>query len=829
MSRGASNELDAYPFVKLAQSRLPPRMRGLLEGAYQAAQPIIDSALSRALDELDRDLLAHTERGTNVSEQNQCFASLREFRLRRADFMQACRAGVQRSMLALIDPSVPDETLQVVTVRDSRIAPDAPDAATREEDLTLSQIATRAEIRAGLELQALAYRFGVIAGSAPIDIEQLVLGPYKLCAAIRSAARRFEVFSAHRLALYRRIDKTLFAEPDGLYQAVNRYLIDHRVFAHLQLSMASEDGSEGAVAGAAPAVAPAAAATAVEAPPAAPRGTGAVDAPIAAAPVDAPPSRPTPASAGPGASAEVAPSARGSMPLPAATTPDRPMPAPAAAAELPLDANFFRILRERLAADRIALRGADAGVESGRPLADRRELQQALSVLQAQSPAPIMVAGKWANRSVAHIKQDLMNQLRSVGDGGPPKLRDEDSDAIDMVGLLFGQLLAAYRPNSMSHALVSRLQIPLLKVALRDPGFFTRRAHPARRFLNTTIECIADWIDDEDADRHVIEKLQMVVDRLIREFDDDIGCFDRCLDDLEKHVGSLQRKAEVAERRHVEAAKGREKLDLARAAAFEAVQQQIRGSVAPFAISNLLERAWADAIALSLLRQGVDHPKTRERIALVGQLLAVFAAGRGADSRRAALDRLRPAIEDGLAAVGFHDDAIASAWNDICELVDARNDQQQQAAANAISELIRQKPRFGGDAANVTAGTDHPQGLLDSDDSALDPSEREMAERIRQLPFGTWFEFTVNRNGDVNRRRLSWLSQVTGRCMFLTARGAKCDDRSIGQLAREMLHGTARIAAEDRDQPVDRAWQAIRSALRDARARTAPAQTPPTH
>jgi hypothetical protein len=812
MSRGANNELDPYPFVKLAQSGLPPRVRGLLEGVYQAAQPIIDAALTRALDELDRDLFAHGERSSSPGEQNHCLASLRELRLRRAEFMLACRTGVQRSLLALIDPSVRDETLGIITARDDLARPGAADIAAREENLTLSQIATRAEIRVASELQALAYRFGVIAGSPPIEIESLALGPYKLCAAIRSAGARFKVIPAHRLALYRRIDKALFADPRGLYGAIRQYLIQHRVLANLQLSPSSEPTPDAAAASRSSPVAAAAV-----------HGAAAHD--------DSPqPDSPAVASTGQPAATEralettaevIVPAARQELPAIAPLTPEPARAWPLPAEEVPLDDRFFRTLRACLVTVRRDRQGAAAGSDSARTGVDRRQLQAALGVLQLQSPGPVMLAGKWVNRTVAQIKQDLVNQLRNLGDGGTPRLQDEDAQTIDLIGLLFDQLLAAYRPNSLSHAVVSRLQIPLLKVALRDPGFFTRPTHQARRFLNAVVECLTDWVDDEDADRHVVEKLQMVIDRLVREFDDDTASFERCLGDLDQYVAGMRRKAEVAERRQVEAAKGREKLDLARAAAQEVVQQQVSGSAAPEAILTLLQTAWADAVALSLLRQGVDHPGTGERIMLIQQLLDVFVPGKSNAARNAALGQLRNVLEEGLAAVGFHDDAVTAAWNDICALAEARAEHDLRAATLAIGDLIRHKPRLGGDGAGATSGSNSL--LIDLGDQALDPAERAMAERIRQLPPGTCFEFTRSRSGGTGRCRLSWYSAVTGRCMLLNARGGKCEERTIGQLARELLSGSVRVAANMREPPVDRAWRAIRLATPAAQSPGLPA------
>jgi hypothetical protein len=326
--------------------------------------------------------------------------------------------------------------------------------------------------------------------------------------------------------------------------------------------------------------------------------------------------------------------------------------------------------------------------------------------------------------------------------------------------------------------------------------------------------------------------MQMVVDRVIKEFDDDVGVFERLFDDLGKHMGSLQKKAEVAERRHVEAAKGREKLELARAAAQESVQQRMFEREPPEAVRALLETAWTDSIALSLLRQGVDSPKTRERLHIVDQLVSVFADKRTPDAQRHALDEIRAPLEEGLAAVGFHEQAIAKAWTDISQLI-AAPAAEAERASSSIVEMIRQKPRLGEEArsgvtvissddsaisspgAEASAAPDAGgapsilQTLRKSERLPVGPKEQAMIERIKQMPFGTWFEFEINQQGERVRRKLCWFSPVTGRCLFLNARGVKAEERMIDQLARDMLRGNARVAEAASENLIDRAWKGI--------------------
>lgn len=846
MSRTGNAAVDFLPFAKLTQMPLAPRIRSLLEGSYQTAWPLIESCLERSLDDLDHDLFKQAERAPNVNEQNRSFEGLREFRRHRSEFQLAFRDALQRSMLAMLDPNLQESAVQGTKAKPGKGNElSLVDPTELEEELALSEIAAKAEIRASTGLQYLAYRMGVIAGTAPIELEVLPLGPHKLCAALRIAARRFDVILAHRVALYRQVDKVLFADPSAMYEAINRYLIDHRVFPRLQLARRG--------AAAAPAATPAPAETAKPAadPPKAPEAERAAETadqqshaheipadqpPMsAAAPPQTPLRRasdraPAPAPAATAAApADFAqsPAAQAFQQLLEANAQDQNRAAaPRHTGESALDAQFFSTLRELLAGRRHGQGAHENPHDAARPVAEQQDLQAVLTVLQSQPVSPVMVAGKWVNRGIGHIKQDMLNQLRSLSDGAPPRLREEDSDTVDLVGFLFDHLLADYRPNSMSHSLMSRLQVPLLKVALQDKSFFTRRNHPARQLLNSIAETSAYWVEDEEQDRPVIEKMQVVVDRVIKEFDDDVGVFDRLFDDLNRHIGSLQKKAEVAERRHVEAAKGREKLELARAAAQEAVQQRMFEREPPDAVKTLLESAWTDAIALSLLRQGIESPKTRERLLMVDQLVDAFVPGRSVAAQRRTLEDLRGTLEDGLSAVGFHEGAITKAWEDIAQLVEVDEAQSHAVAATSIAEIIKQKPRLGEDpklaqASAEAAGAHAPaannsilQNLRKSERIPVGPREQAMIDRIKQMPFGTWFEFTVNQQGETARRKLCWFSPVTGRCLFLNARGVRAEERMIDQLARDLLRGNAKVVDEHQDNLIDRAWKGIMSVFK---------------
>jgi hypothetical protein len=96
----------------------------------------------------------------------------------------------------------------------------------------------------------------------------------------------------------------------------------------------------------------------------------------------------------------------------------------------------------------------------------------------------------------------------------------------------------------------------------------------------------------------------------------------------------------------------------------------------------------------------------------------------------------------------------------------------------------------------------------------LTPEERMRLDQIRHLPFGTWFEFVINQQGDKVRRRLSWFSTVTGHVLLVNHRGQKVGEHTLEGLAKAMVQGQVKLVEEEKGTLIDRAWGTVMSALR---------------
>jgi hypothetical protein len=354
-----------------------------------------------------------------------------------------------------------------------------------------------------------------------------------------------------------------------------------------------------------------------------------------------------------------------------------------------------------------------------------------------------------------------------------------------------------------------------MRVALRDKSFFSRRSHPARQLLNALAEGSFYYMGEEEQDRGLVEKMQVVVDRVTNEFDADTSVFEDLLSDFARHLHTLVRKSEVAEKRNVEAVKGREKLDQARKAASAAIAEKIKGHKPRALIRTLLEQAWADVLALTILRSGEHSEAFQRRLAIVDRLLQ-SDLGRQIEGdlpKPPDTPQLRSEVESGLSQVGFHLEDVQSV---IGKLFDderaAQND--DPATLTEVAAKLRAKARFGeesGDSRDKALPTRAEPTV------PLTTEEQTIVDRLKGIPYGTWFEM-LSPGGAWQPRKLSWFSPLSGRCLFVNQRGARAEEMSLETLAQEIHGKRARVMEDKRDSLIDRAWGAIVRTLKQISA-----------
>jgi hypothetical protein len=729
---------DHQPQTLAERSELPSRVRTLLEEQLAECGARLEPTLRASLTEFEQQLFKLAEQARNNAEQQTAFESLREVKRNRADAAPRLLLTLERRLaaLGLRSTAAPRASFDLTLVDHDEF----------DEAVTLDDIATRIELRVNPILFELGHRYGVLIASPLLDAEALPFGPHALAHGLREIATGMTLPREHRLLFYRLYDRRMMNAAEAFYGGLNEHLADRGILPNLHAFLPKRS-AEARTRKAEPRT-----------------GTGAGKPSPAAASAVAPSPEAAPATTG--ASADAA----------------------------------LGNLRELLEQRRAALPAAPEEPAGGY-VASAEELQAVLGALQNRAPAPVQLGGRGVQRTVQHLRQDMLAELRRFApDGRPPQFAAEHRDVLELVSLLFDRLLDETRSGGTAQQLLARLQVPLLRVALADRSFFTRRAHPARRLLNSVAETASLWVDasDGEVDGALTEKLQRAVDRVLGEFTGDLVLFERLVDDLEAHVNALRRRAEIAERRHLEAAQGRNRLEQARTQAAAAIAERLAGrKVAPLTRA-LLEQAWCDALALAILRNGEDSEAFHRRLAAADELLR--EPGQRDDARLCA------ELEAGLAQVGLQGPEASQLAQRVLDLQPAPAAREDAPTQTELAVRLKTRQRLGED--------DVPKTERDAAAPVpLSAAEQRALTRLRSLPFGTWFEFIINQQGLRVQRKLAWYALATNRCLLVSARGVAAPERRLEQVARLMVLEQARLLPQQSESLMDRAWNALVAGL----------------
>ncbi len=805
--------------TRFADVAAPPRVRRLLAALHGLAVQTLTAPLKLTIVELERELFRDAERARNSQIQADIFAQARQLHEVNAQFGPRFLDALAASLATLRGPrhtqrivptdvSVPATALTLVNDTDV------------DRDIVLVDIIRREAQRSASALQLLGQRFGVLAAGPAFDADDLPFGPQALCRIVRELGEQFALGLETQLALYRVFDRQLLERLGELLERANILLAHEGVLPGLvytpylarsattrRIITGPERGLPGARGGAAARPltgwnggAPSAGWAAMT------QEAMAMAAPAAG-----------PAWSAPGGDAGAAP-ASSSASAPASNaapaTADLGAPAMSALHQLLGAARQAHAAGTVPGGDAMAVQAVAATSEllgqsgqSGQPtdsafLAPESPVAQAvpaeavhatLARLQSQAVAP-----GGARRSMADLHNALLAQVRA-DHGAHAALTVKDSDTFDLLDMLYGQIQREVRPEAVAADLLTRLQVPVARAALSDPAFFVRDQHPARELLNAVAEAGANWLGEEDVDPQLVQKLGHAVDQVVNEYDGDVAVFDTANEEIQQHFRALAHKAELAERRHVEAARGRERLEAAKQQASASIEQLCTQAAPPRFVQALLKQAWSDVLTLTLLRNGETSPQWQQRQQETTRIAEVTCLAPGAAERD---ETLGTQVESALLQVGYHQDEAAA----IARRLSTPGGADDSSSRTELTARLRARTRLGEQAEA-------------SDPRRVAPLARSTAEddcyrQLRTLPFGTWFEFTTNQQGDIRRQRLSWYSLITDNALFVNQRGQKVGEHSLDALARLMAHGQVRIVTEDKGRLIDRAWQATLRTLR---------------
>lgn len=735
--------------TRLAASDLPPRVRELLGALIGLCRQTLAAPLILTVEALEQTLLHDADRARNPQLQAELMAQRGQLHAFSGHFADRMLDAVADALIRLREPTAHFSTGSTPPPLPGMLGLSLVDEHEVDRDLLLTEMVRRETLRSTNTLNLLGQRLGVLAAAPAFEADTLPLAPQALCAMLRRIAEQDSLAVDVQLALYRSFERQVLERLGDILDRANALLAQHGVLPglvytpYLARSSSTRRIITQSVGG----------------------GRTTQPAKRAAAPLTG---------------------WNGSAPAGSwsSLVQDAFQDDSTAGAALPgLTTSTGSALHALLQKARHA-----SAAPADRDAVPSAAVDAVLARLQAQSSAAT---------GVADLQAAVVAQLRSEH-GTQAQLGSHDRDSLDLLRMLMQQVQQQQRPDPVPAALLARLQVPLARAAMADPGFFVRDEHPARELLNQIAEVGANWLGDDDVDPQLLQRMAQSVQGLLGQDARAPEAFASANEDVQQHQRAAAHRAELAERRHVEAARGKERLELARRQASAQIDQCCDAQEPPRFVQTLLRQAWADALTLTRLRHGDDSPQWQERLQQTQRIATITAqpvdAPGGTDATLAA------EVEAALLQVGYHAEEAAA----VARRLATPGGEDESTSRTELSARLKARARLG-EHAGTAAGTTPATPRSSAEEAAY--------QQLSSLPFGSWFDIDTG-DGTLRRQRLSWYSLLTGHALLVNPRGQKIADTDLDTLARQISAGQAQLVTEDKARLVDRAWEASLGALR---------------
>ena len=477
------------------------------------------------------------------------------------------------------------------------------------------------------------------------------------------------------------------------------------------------------------------------------------------------------------------------------------------------------------------------GVGSGSSLnvaAQSAHAMDALTKLQhGQIEGVFAHDSKFNVASLSDGHTNVLHELKAAG--VTSGMGHMDAMTLDIVAMLFDYILDDRRIPDAMKALIGRLQIPVLKVAMLDKSFFSQKSHPARKLLDKLAEVSIGWNDSEGHQSGLYKKVDSLVQRILNEFSDKVGIFAEALEDLNEFIVEEKHQADQLTGVSAQVIQQQEQAEVAAIMAHDEVQRRVQSQRLPQTIRNFLFGCWKSVLAAGYNKAGEESGIWNQDLETMDQLAWSIAPKKAPEERKklvGLLPGLLMRLQRGMTNAGvpdidrdrffadlvkYHAEAVKAGLHSTAETHQEPAPSAEEIAAEAAlsrnvevspasADFIKILPPTQISAPNPTliqtiAEPEHENADLKLEEFRTTNSRWEVEPdadaddydlMVKRLKRGNWIEFEQE-DGSQSRVKLAWVSPLKGVYLFTNRLGERAVSITPAGLAEKLRIGNAQI------------------------------------
>ena len=431
--------------------------------------------------------------------------------------------------------------------------------------------------------------------------------------------------------------------------------------------------------------------------------------------------------------------------------------------------------------------GPMAALQGSGPVAYLGPSGPLMAALAQQAPLNEMYFAPAPSGAASHgaypvVIQRVANELREQSKELKSKAEtDSEKAIIEMVALMFESILQEDRIPTGVRVWFARLQMPVLRIALAEPEFFSKPDHPARQLIDHMGSCVLGFdasgiTSDTMASEikrvvQVIEQYPETGDRVYKRVYEEFKVF------LKQHLA----KKPAAQKVLGVAQQLEQKETLTIQYTIE-LRDQLKDMPVRDEVREFLFKVWAETLAVSAVRQGGQHEETLLLKKTATDLIWAASAKPNRTDRAKVISDLPVLLQTlrtGMTLLGIvrsaqdaHIKIISDTLADaFMSKTQAIADEQIQAMAKRLAELEDYVSDDGGE--ELPLDTENIEELLGIETTELDvisegggTASAVMMEWARDLALGSWF--TLRYNHQLVQVQYVWRSPLGHLHLFAT-------------------------------------------------------------
>ena len=349
---------------------------------------------------------------------------------------------------------------------------------------------------------------------------------------------------------------------------------------------------------------------------------------------------------------------------------------------------------------------------------------------------------------------------------------DSEKAIIEVVALMFQSILSEDRIPPAVRVWFARLQVPVLRVALAEPEFFSNLNHPARQLIDRMGSCVLGFDASAIGGSALEAEIRRVVQVIEQYPETGRRVFQLVHDEFDKFLAKFLTQKQSTSRLVSVAQQVEQKETLAIQYTIE-LRTMLKDMPVRDEIREFLFKVWAEVLAVSAVRDGAHDAATLALKRAAADLVWAASAKPSRSDRAQVIQSLPDLLQRlrlGMTLMGVtgaaQDAQIKTLTDTLAEAFLSKTAAIPHEHIEAMAKRLENLEDFIDDAVmgDFPLDSDHIEMMLGIDASSIHvvadneaPVEERMVQWAKELQVGTWF--TLDHNATSMQVQYAWHSQ----------------------------------------------------------------------